>query len=69
MPEIMARAGARLVEVGTTNRTHARDFARRYHAETGLLMKVHRSNFAMEGFTAEVAPRSLPRMPRANVPL
>jgi L-seryl-tRNA(Ser) seleniumtransferase len=52
--EIMAKSGARLREVGATNRTHVGDYVRAIGADTGALLKVHRSNFVVEGFTAEV---------------
>ena len=59
IPEIMSRAGARLVEVGTTNRTHAEDFRRVVGEGTGCIMKVHPSNYAVTGFTAAVGDEVL----------
>ncbi|HSE73656.1 MAG TPA: L-seryl-tRNA(Sec) selenium transferase [Dongiaceae bacterium] len=59
MPEIMNRAGAKLVEIGTTNRTHLKDYADAIGAKTGLLLKVHRSNYRIEGFIKEISARDL----------
>jgi L-seryl-tRNA(Ser) seleniumtransferase len=70
MPEIMSRAGAKLVEVGTTNRTHEKDYNGAIGPRTGLILKVHTSNYRIAGFTKEVPAKKLSEIARKNkVPL
>jgi L-seryl-tRNA(Ser) seleniumtransferase len=70
MPEIMSRAGTRLKEVGTTNRTHKKDYIAAIGPKTGLILKVHTSNYRIQGFVAGVSPRDLAVVARANkIPL
>jgi L-seryl-tRNA(Ser) seleniumtransferase len=66
IPDIMAKSGARLVEVGTTNRTHADDYRRVISPACGAIAKVHRSNFTVEGFVAEVSAEELAAIAREH---
>ncbi len=59
IPDVLEQSGARLVDVGTTNRTYARDYENAVTENTGAFLKVHASNFRVEGFTATVEPGEL----------
>lgn len=59
IPDVMAQSGAKLVEVGATNRTHLKDYSNAITEHTGLMLRVHTSNFRITGFTAEVTAKEL----------
>ena len=70
IPEIMAQSGARLREIGSTNRTHLADYEGALGPDCGVVLKVHRSNFEMQGFVAEVDAQALAKLSRErDVPL
>jgi L-seryl-tRNA(Ser) seleniumtransferase len=68
MPDIMAAAGCRMVEVGTTNRTRVDDYVRALTADTAVLLHVHTSNYRIEGFVASVAVEELAELARRSTP-
>jgi L-seryl-tRNA(Ser) seleniumtransferase len=70
LPDVLARSGAHLVEVGATNKVYVDDYQRALSPRTALLMRSHRSNFSIEGFTNDVAPAELVELGRrAGVPV
>ena len=70
IPDVLARSGARLVEVGTTNRTRAGDYERALGPETAVILRVHQSNFRVVGFTEQPALAELAAVAaRAGLPL
>lgn len=66
IPEVMAKSGARLVEVGATNRTHLFDYQQAIRPETAMLLRVHTSNFRIIGFTSEVSAEEMVALAREN---
>ena len=70
VPDIMAKSGAALVEIGTTNRTHLADYEEAIGESTGAIVKVHRSNFELRGFVSEVELSTLATLARKHaIPL
>ncbi|TCP93212.1 L-seryl-tRNA(Sec) selenium transferase [Cricetibacter osteomyelitidis] len=70
IPDIMSQAGCRLVEVGTTNRTHLKDYRNAINENTAFLMKVHSSNYQICGFTASVSEQELAELGKtSNIPV
>lgn len=70
IPEVMERSGARLREVGATNKTHLKDYEKAINENTGLLLKVHTSNYKIVGFVKEVTPSELVALgKRHNIPV
>ncbi|MHB8631688.1 MAG: L-seryl-tRNA(Sec) selenium transferase [Candidatus Limnocylindria bacterium] len=64
IPDVLARSGAKLIEVGTTNRTYARDYASAITERTGAILRVHASNFTLRGFVAKAASPELASLAR-----
>ncbi len=70
VPDVMERSGAKLREVGTTNKTHLKDYEKAVNENTGLILKVHTSNYRIVGFTKEVPPAELSKLGKKyNLPV
>jgi len=66
VPEVMSNSGAKLKEVGATNKTHLKDYENAINKKTAMLMKVHKSNYSIEGFSSEVEFKELVKLAREN---
>ena len=66
VPDVMASSGAILKEIGTTNKTHLKDYKNACNENTALLMKVHKSNYSIEGFTSEVTHEDIVKTAKEN---
>jgi len=66
VPDVMSNSGAILKEIGTTNKTHPRDYENACNENTSILMKVHKSNYSIEGFTSEVSHQEIVEIAKEN---
>ncbi|MDN5113797.1 L-seryl-tRNA(Sec) selenium transferase [Aliarcobacter butzleri] len=66
VPEVMNQSGAKLKEIGTTNKTHSRDYENAICEKTSMLMKVHKSNYSIEGFSSEVSFEDIVKIAQQN---
>lgn len=66
VPEVMTQSGTTLKEIGTTNKTHLRDYENAINENTAMLMKVHKSNYSIEGFSSEVSFEEISKLAQAN---
>lgn len=66
VPEVMAQSGAILKEIGTTNKTHLKDYENSINENTSMLMKVHKSNYTIEGFSSEVSFENIVKIAKDN---
>jgi len=66
VPDVMSSSGAILKEIGTTNKTHLKDYENAFNENTAILMKVHKSNYSIEGFTSEVSHEDIVKVAKQN---